>query len=90
MNFFPGNPVFYSKKPRARNWGGRRMDPMLVLSRKPGEAVVIGDNIEVTVLEVHGDRVKLGLCGPAEVPIRREEVQRRMARERAVCHASYV
>ena len=45
---------------------------MLVLSRKPGEAVVIGGNIEVTVLEVHGDRVKLGLCGkchpPREVP----------------------
>jgi carbon storage regulator len=47
---------------------------MLVLSRKPGEAVVIGGNIEVTVLDVHGDRVKLGLCGPAEVPFRREEV----------------
>jgi carbon storage regulator len=60
---------------------------MLVLSRKPGEAVVIGGNIEVTVLAVHGDRVKLGLCGPTEVPIRREEVQRRVAREQAVCHA---
>ena len=42
---------------------------MLVLSRKRGEVVVIGENIEVTVLEVHGDRVKLGLRGPAEVPI---------------------
>ncbi len=60
---------------------------MLVLSRKPGEAVVIGDNIEVTVLAVHGDRVKLGLCGPTEVPIRREEVLRRIAREQATCHA---
>jgi carbon storage regulator len=66
------------------------MDLMLVLSRKPGEAIVIGDNIEVTVLEVHGDRVKLGLCGPAEVPIRRDEVQRRMAREQAVCHVGCV
>jgi carbon storage regulator len=54
---------------------------MLVLSRKPGETVVIGGNIEVTVLEVHGDRVKLGLRGPAEVPIRREEVYRRVTRE---------
>ena len=60
---------------------------MLVLSRKPGEAVVIGDNIEVTVLEVHGDRVKLGLCGPADVPFRREEICRRVAREETVCHA---
>jgi carbon storage regulator len=49
---------------------------MLVLSRKRGEAVVIGGNIVVTVLEVHGDRVKLGLSGPAEVPIRREELLR--------------
>jgi carbon storage regulator len=63
------------------------MDPMLVLSRKRGEAVVIGGNIEVTVLEVHGDRVKLGLCGPSDVPFRREEVQRRIIRERPVCHA---
>ena len=60
---------------------------MLVLSRKRGEAILIGSNIEVTVLEVHGDRVKLGLCGPAEVPIRREEVQRRMTSEQALCHA---
>ena len=63
---------------------------MLVLSRKPGEAVVIGGNIEVTVLEVHGDRVKLGLCGPTEVPFRRQEVQQRIVRERPVCHAKQV
>jgi carbon storage regulator len=58
---------------------------MLVLSRKPGEAVVIGGNIEITVLEVHGDRVKLGLCGPVDVPIRREEVYRRIAHEERAC-----
>ena len=60
---------------------------MLVLSRKRGEVVVIGGNIEVTVLEVHGDRVKLGLRGPADVPFRREEICRRIAREKAACHA---
>ncbi|MFZ1934905.1 MAG: carbon storage regulator [Thermoguttaceae bacterium] len=58
---------------------------MLVLSRRPGEAVVIDGNIEVTVLEVHGERVKLGLCGPTDVPFRREEVQRRTVREEPVC-----
>jgi carbon storage regulator len=62
---------------------------MLVLSRKPGEAIMIGGNIEVTVLEVHGDRVKLGLCGPAEVPIRREEICRKMNREQHLCRAGY-
>ena len=51
---------------------------MLVLSRKCGEEIVIGDNIIVTVLSVQGDRVKLGVTAPGEVPIHREEVQRRI------------
>lgn len=51
---------------------------MLVLSRKPGECVCIGEEIEVTVLEVRGNRVKLGFSGPSEVPIHREEVYQRM------------
>jgi carbon storage regulator len=64
---------------------------MLVLSRKRGEAVVIGGNIEVTVLEVQGDRVKLGLRGPAEVPFRREESCRRIVREQQPpCHIGCV
>jgi carbon storage regulator len=49
---------------------------VLVLTRRRGEAIVIGGDIEVTVLEVHGERVKLGISGPADVPIRREEVSR--------------
>ncbi len=49
-------------------------DPMLVLNRKRGEGVMIGENIEVTVLEVHGDRVKLGFRSPADVSIHREEI----------------
>ena len=47
---------------------------MLVLSRKRGERIVIGDDITVTVLEVRGDRVKLGFAAPGEVPIHRAEV----------------
>jgi len=47
---------------------------MLVLTRKRGEAIVIGGDIEVTVLEVHGSRVKLGFLGPKEVTIHRHEV----------------
>ena len=54
---------------------------MLVLSRKRGETIVIGRDIEVTVLEVRGDRVKLGFQGPAEVPIHRAELTLRMAAE---------
>jgi len=51
---------------------------MLVLSRKRGETIVIGDNITVTVLEVSGGCVRLGCKGPKEVPIHREEVARRI------------
>jgi carbon storage regulator len=52
---------------------------MLVLSRKSKEAVCIGEDIEVVVLEVHGDRVKLGFIAPSEVPIHRGEVFDRIA-----------
>ena len=51
---------------------------MLVLSRKKNEKVIIGDNIEVRVIDVRGDRVKLGFIGPQDVPIHREEVFRRI------------
>lgn len=51
---------------------------MLVLSRKKGEQVVIGPNIVLTVLDVRGQTVKLGFVAPGEIPIHREEVQRRM------------
>ena len=47
---------------------------MLALSRKKGEALVINNNIEVTVLEVKGDQVKIGKSAPKEVPIYRKEV----------------
>jgi carbon storage regulator len=50
---------------------------MLVLSRKLGERVVIGPDILVTVIEVRGGRVRLGIMAPTEVPIRREEVEKR-------------
>ncbi len=51
---------------------------MLVLSRKKNERVIIGENIEVTVIDIRGDRVKLGFVGPHDVPIHREEVYRRI------------
>ena len=47
---------------------------MLVLSRKPGEKLCIGKNITVTVLEVHGNRVRLGIEAPKDVSITRGEL----------------
>jgi len=56
---------------------------MLVLNRKIGERIRIDDVIELTVLEIRNDRVRLGFCGPREIPIHREEVHRRIVAERA-------
>ncbi len=47
---------------------------MLALSRKKNEALVINNNIEITVLEIKGEQVKLGISAPREVPVYRKEV----------------
>jgi carbon storage regulator len=47
---------------------------MLALSRKKNEALVINNNIEITVLEIKGEQVKLGISAPKEVPVYRKEV----------------
>ena len=51
-----------------------RVNKMLALSRKKNEALIINNNIEVTILEVKGDQVKIGISAPKEVPIYRKEV----------------
>ena len=48
---------------------------MLVLSRKKSESIVIDGNIVITVVDVRGDKVRLGIDAPREVPIHRSEVQ---------------
>ena len=47
---------------------------MLALSRKKNEAIVINNNIEITVLDIRGDHIKLGISAPKEIPIYRKEV----------------
>jgi len=61
-----------------RRLGNESVNPILtlVLSRKRGESIVIGNEITVTVLEVQGDRIKLGFTASAEVPIHRQEIYR--------------
>ena len=51
---------------------------MLVLSRKRGEMITIGNGVTVTVLSIQGDRVKLGIVAPAEVPVHRQEIHKRI------------
>lgn len=52
---------------------------MLVLSRRVGESIVIGDNVTVTVLEVRGDVVRIGIEAPRSVAVHREELLRELA-----------
>lgn len=47
---------------------------MLALSRKKNEALIVNNNIEITVLEIKGEQVKLGISAPKEVPVYRKEV----------------
>ncbi len=47
---------------------------MLVLSRKKNEKIRIGDDIEVMIVEMRGDKVRLGIVAPREIPVHREEV----------------
>jgi len=48
---------------------------MLVLSRKKNESIVINDNIIITVVEIRGDKVRLGIIAPKEVSVHRQEVR---------------
>ena len=47
---------------------------MLALSRKANEAIMIGNDIEITILEVKGEQVKIGINAPKSIPVYREEV----------------
>ena len=51
---------------------------MLVLSRKQNESIFIDDHIVVTVLSIHGDKVRLGIEAPREMPVHRKEVHERI------------
>lgn len=52
----------------------RQVSSMLALSRKRNEAIVINNNIEITILEVKGEQVKVGIAAPKEIPVYRKEV----------------
>lgn len=55
---------------------------MLVLSRQRDESIVIGDNIVITVVDIRGDKVRLGINAPTEVPVHRQEVYERIEDEK--------
>ena len=56
---------------------------MLVLSRQRDQTIVIGDNIEITIVDVRGERVRLGISAPSHISVHRKEVYDAMKREKA-------
>ncbi len=54
---------------------------MLVLSRQRDESIIIGDNIVVTIVDIRGDKVRLGINAPTEIPVHRQEVYEAIQRE---------
>ncbi len=55
---------------------------MLVLSRQKDESIIIGDDVEVTIVDVRGDKVRLGITAPKEIPVHRREVYEAIQREK--------
>jgi carbon storage regulator len=54
---------------------------MLVLSRQRDESIIIGDNVQITIVDIRGDKVRLGIEAPAEVTVHRKEVFDAIQRE---------
>ncbi len=54
---------------------------MLVLSRQRDETIMIGDDIEITIVDIRGDKVRLGITAPTEIPVHRKEVYEAIRRE---------
>ena len=55
---------------------------MLVLSRQKDESIVIGDDVEITIVDVRGDKVRLGITAPKSIPVHRREVYDAIQREK--------
>lgn len=55
---------------------------MLVLSRQRDESIMIGDNVEIIIVDVRGDKVRLGITAPKDIPVHRREIYDAIQREK--------
>jgi carbon storage regulator len=68
--------------PKTQRIKGDRKEPtMLVLSRQRDESIVIGEDIVITIVDIRGDKVRLGIEAPGEVPVHRQEIYEAIQRE---------
>lgn len=61
---------------------------MLILTRRIGETIIIRDDIEIVVLGVRGNQVRLGITAPRAIPVHREEIHKKIQAEKAVEHVN--
>jgi len=61
---------------------------MLVLSRQRDESIMIGDDVEITIVDVRGDKVRLGISAPKKIPVHRREIYDAIQREKAEAAAA--
>ena len=61
---------------------------MLILTRRVGEKIVIGEDVTVTVLSVKGNQVRIGIDAPREVAVNREEIYQRILKEKQALNGS--
>jgi carbon storage regulator len=69
------DPFYPPRSAKARQTSAGKDTTMLVLSRKLGETITIGDDVRVTILHVAGGRVRLGIEAPVDVPVHRAELR---------------
>ena len=56
---------------------------MLVLSRQKSESIMVGDEVEITIVDVRGDKVRLGITAPKKIAVHRKEIYEAIQREKA-------
>ena len=76
-----GNSSFAPKPVAVDATQNEKEPPMLVLSRHRDESIMIGDDVVVTIVDIRGDKVRLGIEAPNDVPVHRQEVYEAIQRE---------